>query len=402
MTNTPIRWGLALFALAGVSFAHLDLAHAQDKPAEKPADKPSGGPEYSLAATGLLITENGATRELGLPDCEPRAIAREGARVYVACGANGLLLIDATNPSNPLLGSRIATDGDVIGLHTVGGKVWVETARIEARPASALVRAATSAGAVAPSTRPAPGDTTEGSANAAKPASRGLAAPPRHASLWEIHAGTRAFLPIGNIGFGLLGSGSVAYRFDAPVAVYGELTPLGIAGGKQGTIGTAAAHGIVSLDTHLFEIGLGLGAATLNSPSADKATSPSFAQLARIGARDGTAFFGRSNIIVDNDKFAIGSITMTGQFAVSPRVWFMVDGGGGPIGFAYGDLGIRYMLHGDLGPGSFFITGTAGGAGEFKSIRKLTTLPGGTSYYQRTKSADYGGPALGVAFEWRL
>jgi hypothetical protein len=397
MTNTSIRRGLALLALAGITVAHAELAYAQDKPAEKPA---SGGPEYSLAPTGLLITENGATRELGLPDCEPRAIAREGTRVYVACGANGLLLIDATNPSNPLLGSRIATEGDVIGLHTVGGKVWVETARVEARPAAALVRAASSSGVAAPSTRPAPGDTTE--AAGAKPVSRGLAAPPRHASLWEVHAGTRAFLPIGNIGFGLLGGGEVAYRFDAPVAFHGEISPLGIAGGKQGTIGTVAAHGIVALDTHLFEIGLGLGAATLNSPSADKASSPSFAQLVRIGARDGTAFFGRSNIIVDNDKFAIGSITMMGQFAVSPRVWFLVDGGGGPIGYAYGDLGIRYMLHGDLGPGSFFITGTAGGAGEFKSVRKQTTLPGGTTYYQKTKSADYAGPALGVAFEWRL
>jgi hypothetical protein len=396
MTHSQIRRGLALLVAAGISVAHTELARAD----EKPAEKPTGGPEYSLAPTGLVITENGAARELPLPSCEPRAIAREGARVYVACGPNGLLLVDATNPSSPVVGSRVATEGDVVGLHVVDGKVWVETARVEARPAAAMVRAAGSTGPV-PSAAPLPGEPAEAGA-AARPASRGIAAPPRHGSIWEIQANTRGFLAIGNIGFGLLSGGSATYRFDAPVSVTGELSPLGIATGKQGAIGTAAAHAIVGLDTHLFELGLGLGGATLNSPSVDKNSSLSFAQAVRIGARDGTAFFGRSNIIVDNDRFAIGSIAMSGQVVINPRWWFLINGGGGPIGFAYGDLGVRYMIHGDLGSGSFFITGTAGGAGMFKSVRKLTTLPGGTTYYQRTKSADYAGPALGLGLEWRL
>ena len=56
----------------------------------------------------------------------------------------------------------------------------------------------------------------------------------------KIDLSARAFLPIGNIGFGLLGAGSVAYRFEAPIAVYAEAVPAGFAFGKEGLIGTAA------------------------------------------------------------------------------------------------------------------------------------------------------------------
>jgi hypothetical protein len=67
---------------------------------------------------------------------------------------------------------------------------------------------------------------------------------------------------------------------------------------------------------------------------------------------------------------------------------------------------VRYLIRGDLGPGSFLLTGTIGGAAVFKSTRTLTTYNnGGTSsysFYTISKSADYGGPALGLTAEWRL
>jgi hypothetical protein len=218
-----------------------------------------------------------------------------------------------------------------------------------------------------------------------------------------VDLGAHAFLPIGNIGFGLLGAGSAGYRFEAPVAAYAELTPFGVAGGKQGTVGTAAVHGIVALDTQLFELGLGFGAATLNSPTTDATSSMSFAQKARIGARDGLALFYRSNIVVDNDKFALGALDVTLQIAASQKWWLLFRGGGGPIGYAYGDLGVKYLVHGDLGPGSLLVTGSLGGAGMFKETRGFVTFPaGGYSYYAVQKSADYAGPALGFGVEWRL
>jgi hypothetical protein len=177
------------------------------------------------------------------------------------------------------------------------------------------------------------------------------------------------FLPLGNIGFGALNDARVGYRAEAPVAVYAEGSPLGVARGKQGTIGTFASHFIVALDTQLIEAGLGIGSATINSPNGGDTSSLSFAQQARIGARDGLALFLRSNIIVDNDEFTLGSFETTGQASVGPRWWLLVRGGGGPIGFAYGDVGARYLVHGDLGPGSVLLVGTIGGTGIFKSTQ---------------------------------
>jgi hypothetical protein len=353
----------------------------------------------------LRITEGGTARDVPLPDCEPRALAREGAQVYVACGPSGLLLLDATDPRKPTVAARVPTDGDAVGLHLVDGKVWVQIAYVEARPAATLLRAARPAqvpGAPLPS-RPA-GLEPAAEQGTAPARGRPLVAPPRLGNLWEIDVGTHAFLPIGNIGFGLLGAAGAAYRFEAPVAIYADLAPIGVAGGKQGTIGTAGAEALVALDTQLFELGLGFGGVTLNSPTTDSTGSMAFAQKARLGARDGLAFFYRSTVVVDNDKFALGSLDGFVQIPMSQRWWLLAGGGGGPVGYAYGDLGVRYLIRGDLGPGSLLLTGTMGGAGVFKTTRTLTTytVSGGYSYYSIAKSADYAGPSLGISLEWRL
>lgn len=379
-----------------------------DEPAATTSENPSppvpAPLQYTLAPGGLRIVDASGTRDFPIPECEPKAIARAGNQVVVACGESGIVSLDATDPKAPTITGRAATDGEAVALHVVDGKVWVEIARVEARPASAILRGGRIVAGPSPtaasSSPPSPGAAavTDG---AAKPS---LVAPPRRAEQWELGASARAFLPIGNIGFGTVASASVAYRFDAPIAVYGEVAPLGVAGGKEGTIGTAAGHGIVALDTQLFELGLGAGAATLNDPKTDKTSSVSFAQLARIGARDGLSLTYRSNVVVDEDKFELGSIRATAQVALNPRWWLLLDGGGGPTGFAYGDVGIKYLVAGDLGPGSLLLTGTVGGAGVFKSTRTLTQLGGPSSgaYWAVGKSADYAGPALGFALEWRL
>ncbi len=396
MRKTALRPAAAL-AAAVVASTVCGAARADDPATAAPS---APGLEYTLASGGVRITDGAGTRDLPIADCEPKALAREGDRVYVACGASGIAILDARDPRNPIVAARAPTDGDAVALHVVDGKVWVEIAHVEARPASALLRAARPVEGQSPP-RGASGDAGQPDMPAGQ-ARRSLVAPPRRGGLWEVDVGTRAFLPIGNIGFGLLGSGALAYRFLAPVAIHAELAPVGIAGGKQGTIGTAGAHAIVALDTQLFEIGLGVGAATLNSPVTEATSSLSFAQAARIGARDGLAFSYRSNIVVDNDKFQLGAVSVSLQVGLAPSWWFLVAGAGGPVGFAQGDLGIRYLVHGDLGPGSLLLTGTLGGAGVFKSVKSSTTTQGSFTYYRTVKSADYAGPALGVGIEWRL
>ena len=142
---------------------------------------------------------------------------------------------------------------------------------------------------------------------------------------------------------------------------------------------------------------MGTGGANQGASSSDSTTSVSFAQTARLGALDGLALFARTNVIVDNDRFVLGSVAVTGQAGLGGRWWLLLSGGGGPIGFAYGDLGVKYLVLGDLGPGSFFLTGTLGGAGIFKRTRTFVN-----TYYVTAKSADYAGPALGLGLEWRL
>src|SRR5512138_3768352 len=93
------------------------------------ADEPAPV-EYTIVSGGLSVKTPGGAHELTLPDCQAKAIARDGARVYVACGASGLLLLDATDPAAPKVASRIPTDGDAVALHTLNGKVWVELAHV--------------------------------------------------------------------------------------------------------------------------------------------------------------------------------------------------------------------------------------------------------------------------------
>jgi hypothetical protein len=357
------------------------------------ADEPAPTVEYAIAPGGLHMKLPGGDRDVPLPDCEPKAIARDGARVYVACGASGVLVLDATTPQAPVVSSRIPTEGDAVAFHTDSGKIWVELMHLEARPVDALARAART-------TLERPGPALPAPAAGSAPlgqAPSSLLSPPRQTGIWELQVDTHLFLPLGNIGFGALNSASVGYRLDVPIAIYADLSPLGVGFGKQGTIGTAAGHGIVALDTHLFEAGLGLGAATLNEPQAEASTSVSFAQHARIGARDGLALVVRSSIVVNNDKFALGALTATGQAPLSRRWWLLVRGGGGSIGFAFGDLGVRYLVSGDLGPGSLFLVGTAGGASEFKT----RACPRQSSTCKRI-SATYTGPSIGLGLEWRI
>jgi hypothetical protein len=330
-------------------------------------------------------------REINVPGCSPKAIAREGARLYVACGASGIVVLDATTPASPVVSSRIPTDGDAVAFHTVDGRVWVEIAHVSARPVDALASAARAVDGVAPPTPPS------ATAPSSPEAPASSMAPPRRTDIWEMTIDTRSFLPIGNIGFGTVGGASLTRRFDLPLAVRAEVSPLGVGFGKQGTIGTAAGHALVALDTQLFEAGLGVGAATLNDPSGTASSSISFAQGLRIGARDGIALAVRSNIVVDRNRFELGSMTGDGQIPIARRWWLLIRGGGGPIGFAYGDLGVRYLIAGDGGPDSIYLAASAGGAGVFRE-RRCPPLPAPCT----ERSATYAGPALGLGVEWRF
>ena len=221
--------------------------------------------------------------------------------------------------------------------------------------------------------------------------------------VWEVAIGTYLFLPLGNLGFGALGHGKVTRRFEAPVALHFDLAPIGVASGKGGAIGTVVGTGTVSFDTSVFELGLGIGAATVH----DRGSRASLAlsQLARIGALDGLALFVRSTIVIERSEFqsdgefTLGGLEITGQIPLHPEWQLLLRGGGGSAGFAYGDIGARHRL--GPGPRAMGITGAVGGASVFGSTKcEAPTTPG--SFSSGCQSRTYGGPALHIAADWRF
>jgi hypothetical protein len=81
---------------------------------------------------------------------------------------------------------------------------------------------------------------------------------------------------------------------------------------------------------------------------------------------------------------------------VTRGYWLLLNGGGGNVGYGYGELGLRVLLTGNGLAGSKFLTVTAGGAGVFKS---------GTCdpfFGSCSDSISYAGPMAGVGGEWRF
>lgn len=370
---------LSFFGLAASTLLLAASASAE------PEDTASTAPRYDIVGGALHVTTAAGSHAVRLA-CSPRAVARAGQKLYVACGAEGVVRLDLAEPAEPAVDGRAAVDGEVVGLFVVDNKVWVQLARVEARPAEGLAFHAatvvTTEARALPAESPAP---VEGGGS--------RLAPPRRADVTELSAGAHVFLPIGDLGFGALGRFEAAHRFSFPMAVHAELLPLGHAFGKETARSSAAGHGIVALDTQMFEIGVGLGYATMNG-SRSSGESISFAQSARIGARDGFAIFFRSNVTVVNDKFTLGSATGAFQLPLTARWQLLARGGGGDIGFAFGDLGARYLLRGDGGPGSFAVTGAVGGAGIFGR-----TECGAGEY---CTYASFSGPAVAVDVDFRL
>ncbi len=93
---------------------------------------------YEIEGDTISVTAPAGTRyELESP-CVGTAIAHTTDTLYVACGDAGLAVFSLASPSTPqLLGVR-EMGGKVTGFHQVGEALWVEIAKMEARPLSEL------------------------------------------------------------------------------------------------------------------------------------------------------------------------------------------------------------------------------------------------------------------------
>jgi hypothetical protein len=251
-----------------------------------------------------------------------------------------------------------------------------------------------------------------------------MVAPPRQGNVWEISLLGGAFVTLGTLAAGVLGSTSVVYRAAAPFVLRAELAPVGIAGPATNAppnnspasdgvttvthsraVSVAAAQLLAGLDTQFIEVALGIGGATVNQNvganqhGQPDASALSIAEYARIGARDGLALNMESSAIAANGQFNLGYFTMGVQIPISRTSMLIARGGGGPVGFASGDLGIRVLVQGDGGRGTVALTGYVGGALIMVDLCSSNPNPPSTTV---CNDSSLGGPSLGGGVEWRL
>ena len=229
------------------------------------------------------------------------------------------------------------------------------------------------------------------------PASSSLSAPPRVSGLWELELSLRPFVAMDELGGGVLLSGSFGHRFGH-LHLQGVVDPLAFAAVKtKRSVGTANAAAIASYDSQYFEVGLGFGAQTVNESgfSVSPGSGLSVVQLVRFGARDGLNFSARTSVVLFHSQFQFGGMVAGAQIPVTRGYWLLLNGGGGNVGYGYGEVGLRALLAGNGLAGSKYLTVTAGGVGVFRS----STCD---AFFSCTDRASYGGPMVGVGGEWRF
>jgi len=224
-----------------------------------------------------------------------------------------------------------------------------------------------------------------------------LSAPVRASRLWDLELFARPFVAWGELGGGALLSASVGYRFEH-LHLQALVDPLGIADVQdKSAITTVNAAVIASYDSQYFEMGLGLGAQTVNDPELFLQPGSGLAalQLVRFGSPDGLNVSARTNIVLFHSEFQFGGMVASGQIPVTRGYWLLLNGGGGNFGYGFGELGMRVLLTGNGLAGSKFLTVTAGGAAVFRS-------PSCDEFFSCSQDLVYGGPMAGVGGEWRF
>jgi hypothetical protein len=226
------------------------------------------------------------------------------------------------------------------------------------------------------------------------PLSAATFAPPRVADVWEVGFLLRGFLVLDNLGLGTFLDARVGYRMRAPVHIEALLSPFAIASARNGA--TVPVAGILtgSYDARFFEIGLGVGGQTVNSPefSLNPGSGTTLALRVRLGARDGANVEAFTYVVLFHSEFSFSFVRVQAQIPLGNRAWLLAAGGGGSLGLGFGELGLRVLVSGNGGPGSFFLTTVIGGVNVFRGCEIVDNS---------CSTLDYAGPMLGMGGEWR-
>jgi hypothetical protein len=229
-------------------------------------------------------------------------------------------------------------------------------------------------------------------------ATASLAAPPRVGAVWHLEAVGRPFAALGELGGGILLSGTFGRRFASGLHLWGVVDPLGIADAEvRSSIVAFNGAAFATYDSQYFEMGLGLGGQSVNESGfvLEPGSGLTAAQYIRLGALDGLSLAVRTSVVLFHSEFAFGGMVGTAQIPVTRGYWLQFGGGGGDVGYGYGEIGLRVLLRGNGGVGSTFLSVSAGGAAVFRSASCRQFEPCG-------EELSYGGPMGGLGGEWRF
>ncbi len=223
-------------------------------------------------------------------------------------------------------------------------------------------------------------------------------APPRLDGVWELHGALRPFLSLEHLAVGAITDFEVVYRASGPWVIHAGAIPLAFALGQQPVFN----YGVMltaGYDSRLFEVGLGIGAASNRSYGGDPSNSLALGQRVRLGAVDGLNLDVQNAFLLGRERFRYGGTIATLQVPVSAASALVFRGGGGNMGYVFGEVGLRIRVRGNGDRGSLFVTPSVGGAAIFGRERECPSPFDGSCY---PGSVSHGGPLVGLGVEYRL
>ncbi len=258
--------------------------------------------------------------------------------------------------------------------------------------------------------------------------------PRRLPHLGEIALVLRPLMAVGSTGgFGGLADVTAAYWWKHMFFDF-RMQPLGFGWTEDGNIVSASFMAEGGYDSRAFAIGLGAGVSTVNgdidemmqsfggsemasngdggAPDEiewDQRTRAAFtiSQQVRLGARDGLnvsvynllMYHNNDDGDEDNSGFIYAGTAGKITVPLAARTFIFLEGGGGVMGYGFGDLGVFTWVRGNGDAGSIGISALAGGAVVW-GVREKTTTP--ADPYSVTETVLIAGPMVGLGMTYRF
>jgi len=389
-------------------------APVPDAHADLPPEVPSTPPELD-SREGGADAEVLAWARTQTPPCQVRALTRHQGQYFLACGEAGLWRVGRTEGQQFVLESREQRGGPVMGFAELEDQVLVLVDLRVAQPLESGEQLVAGIATLTGGSAPKPPD-REAWPRGKVIATKGLRITVdlgaehlvgvgyRVEFRWGEHRvvgrvtrvwGTKAAVMLGmhepapplgtpltptpeRTSTSIFAPADGDYRLDADVGVRLGLSADGIFGAEAGvqarfgyfafggevrpfvfsTRGTSAAQAFVSVGVSTTWLGLSFGGGTTTVNRHDSnppGTGILFTPALRVGTIDGLHIRARVSTAFHRQEPHFTGLFLDGQIPVSRAVALVLEGGGGNLGLAEGEAGVRLLLHGNGGHKSWFL-----------------------------------------------